>query len=177
MQWLDLTRMLCAVMILGIHWLRATYKVGLFGAGDPVNLVMNYQQQSGGFRLFHYVLLAGPGASFAGWLTNAIGLLGGFGWEAVSALVLVSGFSLALSQRGKTLDTAGWFAWYGKRARRILVPFYLVAIPFLAFCAVAVAILPHLHEPLAAVLDAKLLSQFHTPPLGVLLSHVVLLDP
>jgi hypothetical protein len=40
-----------------------------------------------------------------------------------------------------------------------------------------VAILPHLHEPLAAVLDAKLLSQFHTPPLGVLLSHVVLLDP
>jgi hypothetical protein len=175
--WLSIARVLCALMILGIHWLRASYYVGLFGSGDPVNLVMEYQGQSGGLQLFHYVLIAGTGLSLTTWLTNVIGILGGFGWEAVSALILISGFSLTIAQRGKSLDHQGWLSWYGKRAKRILVPFYLVAVPFLTLFVCAIVVLSHAHGNVATVLNAKLLSHFHTPPLGVIISHLFLFDP
>ena len=175
--WLDLTRLLCAVMILGIHWLRACYKAGLFGTGRPENLVMDYQGHSGGIRLFDYVLIAGTGHHASTWLTNVIGVLGGFGWEAVSALVLLSGFSLMIAQRGAELTRREWFAWYGKRAKRILVPFYLAAAVFLTLYGLAALTLPHLHGRLAQVIDAKMLGQFHTPLLGVVISHVFLFDP
>jgi hypothetical protein len=177
LHWLDLARILCALMILGIHWLRAGYKVGLFGAGDPVNLVMDYQSHSGGLRLFDYVLIAGTGPHPSTWLTNSIGLLGGFGWEAVSALILISGFSLAISQGGKMLARADWFVWYGRHAKRILVPFYLVALSFLTLYVLAVVAIPHVHGRFASVIDEKLLSQFHTPLLGVIVSHLFLIDP
>ena len=177
LRWLDVTRILCALMILGIHWLRAGFRVGLFGSGDPVNLVMDYQSHSGGLRLFHYVLIAGNGTALGTWLTNLIGLLGGFGWEAVSALVLISGFSLALSQRGARPTRTEWFAWYGKRARRILVPFYIAAFFFLTLYGIAAVALPHLSGRFADAIGTKMLSQFHTPPLGVLSSHLLLIDP
>jgi peptidoglycan/LPS O-acetylase OafA/YrhL len=175
--WLDLARLLCALMILGLHWLHAGYNVGSFGAGDPVNLVMDYQGHSGGIRMLPYLFIAGTAPTLSTWLTNVIGFLGGFGWEAVSALILISGFSLAISQAGKTLEPGQWVGWFGKRAVRILVPFYLVAIPFLLLYAGAVVALRHQHGALAAALESKLLSQFHTPLLGVIASHLVLFDP
>jgi peptidoglycan/LPS O-acetylase OafA/YrhL len=175
--WLDVTRVLCALMILGIHWLRACYNAGLFGAGDRVNLVMDYQGHSGGLRLFHYVLIAGTAGHLSTWLTNLIGLLGGFGWEAVDALILISGFSLAISQGSKSLAPGQWLGWYGKRAKRILIPFYCVAFFFLALYLLAAYVLPEMHSRLAAAFDAKLLSQFHTPVLGVIISHIFLFDP
>ena len=177
LRWLDITRVLCALMILGIHWLRAGFRVGLFGGGDPVNLVMDYQNQNGGLQLFHYVLIAGRGSALSTWLTNLTGLLGGFGWEAVSALVLISGFSLGLSQRGTQLTGKEWLGWYGKRARRILVPFYIAAFAFLTLYGLVAAVIPHLGGRLAGAIDTKMLSQFHTPPLGVLSSHLFLIDP
>jgi hypothetical protein len=175
--WLDLARVLCALLILGIHWLRAGYKVGLFGHGSATSLVMDYQSHSGGLRLFQYVLIAGTGHAVSTWLTNLIGLLGGFGWEAVSALIVISGFSLVVAQGHKSLTPGDWVTWYGKRAKRILVPFYLVAATFLILYALATVALPHLNAHVATVINAKLLSQFHTPPLGVIISHIFLFDP
>jgi peptidoglycan/LPS O-acetylase OafA/YrhL len=177
LHWLDLTRILCALMILGIHWLRACYKVGLFGRGDPDNIVMDYQSHSGGLQLFNHVLIAGNGTAPSTWLTNLIGLFGGFGWEAVSALILISGFSLALSQHGAVLARGAWWSWYGKRAKRILVPFYIVAFFFLTLYGLAAVVLPHLHGRFASAIGTKMLSQFHTPPLGVIFSHIFLVDP
>jgi peptidoglycan/LPS O-acetylase OafA/YrhL len=175
--WLDLSRVVCAIMILGIHWLHASYNVGLFGAGAPVNLVENYQYQNVGWHFFDYVLIGGTAPLLSTWLTNIMGLLGGFGWEAVSALIVISGFSLAISQRSKVLARGEWLAWFDKRARRILIPFYLIALPFLAVCAIALLVLPHLPGHVAAAFDAKLHSQFHTHALGAILSHTILIDP
>lgn len=178
LPWLDIARVLAALMILGIHWLRAGYYVGLFGQGDRVNLVIDYQGQSGGLRLFHYLLIAGPGITLPAVLTNLIGILGGLGWEAVSALILISGFSLAITQPGKSLDRFGWVSWYRKRAKRILVPFYLVALPFLVVYACVVFLVHHAPgHVLAAVVESKLLTHFHTPPLGIIISHLFLFDP
>jgi Acyltransferase family len=177
LHWLDITRVLCALMILGIHWLRACYKAGLFGVEGQPSIVMDYQAHSGGFRIFNYLLIAGSDHHLSGWLTNVIGLLGGFGWEAVSALVLISGFSLAISQGTKSLNPRQWFTWYGKRAKRILIPFYLVAFFFLALYFLAAHVLPAMHGRLATEFDTKLLGQFHTPLLGVIISHIFLVDP
>jgi hypothetical protein len=38
-------------------------------------------------------------------------------------------------------------------------------------------VLPHLSGRFAGAIDTKMLSQFHTPPLGVLSSHLLLVDP
>jgi hypothetical protein len=157
--------------------LRAAFHEQLFGVGDPASIVDQYQDESGGLAIFRHVLIAGTHGGLATWLTNLIGLLGGFGWEGVSALIVVSGFSLTIAQRSKILTPRGWAVWYGKRAKRILLPFYLAAAPFLALYAAAVAILPHLHQHFAATLDAKLHAQFHTPLLGIVMSHTVLFDP
>jgi hypothetical protein len=178
LAWLDVTRVLCALMILGIHWLRACYKVGLFGGNDDAaSIVMDYQSHTGGIELFHHVLIAGTHPTLSTWLTNVIGLLGGFGWEAVSALILISGFSLGISQRNQRFDARGWLGWYGKRARRVLVPFYLVASFFLAVYAVGLVAVSHMHGRLASIISAKMLSQFHTPLPGIISSHTLLFDP
>lgn len=171
--WLDVTRVLCALMILAVHWLHAAYNVGA-----PIDIIIQYQYQNGGWAQFvHSLIIANGAPLLATWSSDVIGFFGVFGWEAVSALILISGFSLALSQGSAVLSRSDWYAWYGKRARRILVPFYLIALPVLALCALALLALPHLHAHAAAIIDAKLRSQFHTPMLGVLLSHTVLFDP
>jgi hypothetical protein len=163
-------------MILGFHWLRAGYQLGLFGQSG-FKLIMSYQWNTAGFQLFRDVFIAGVDAKLSTWLTNIIGILGGFGWEAVSAFILISGFSLAVSQGEKSLGFSDWLTWYRKRAARVLVPFYLVALPCLALAACAIVVLHYAHGSVAATLETKLHSQFHTSLLGVGLSHVFLFDP
>lgn len=175
--WLDITRVLCAVMILGIHWLRASFKVHLFGDHQPVSLVINYQDHNLGFGMFNYVLVGGTGHSLAVWLTNLIGVFGGFGWEGVSALIIVSGFSLTISLKNRRPSGSDWLSWIAKRIVRILVPFYLVAIPFLLAYLVALGAVSHIHGAFAQGLSIKLHSLLQTPPLGVALSHTLLFDP
>jgi peptidoglycan/LPS O-acetylase OafA/YrhL len=174
--WLDIARVLSAVMILGFHWLRPGYQLGLFGQ-TGFHLVMSYQWNTVGLQLFPDLFIAGFDPKLSTWLTNIIGIFGGFGWEAVSAFILFSGFSLAVSQKGKTLRPSDWLLWYRKRAERVLVPFYLVALPCLALAACAMVVLHYAHGSMASTLDAKLHSQFHTSLLGVVLSHTVLFDP
>ncbi|GAC1305544.1 MAG: hypothetical protein NVS2B3_01500 [Vulcanimicrobiaceae bacterium] len=177
LDWLDLTRLLCACMILGIHWLRACFKVELFGVGEANVLVDGYQNQSIGLGMLPHVLVAGTAPTAATWLANVVGILGGFGWEAVSALVIVSGFSLTLSLGEKRLDLRQWAAWLLARGKRILYPFYLVAIPFVGIYVALLFIVPTLHGAFFAGIDAKLRALFHTPPLGIVFSHVLLFDP
>jgi peptidoglycan/LPS O-acetylase OafA/YrhL len=177
LRWLDTARLLSALMILGIHWLHACYNVGVLGHGHPSDFVMAYHSNTGGLRMFDQILVAGTDHHVSTWLSNVIGLLGGFGWEAVSALILISGFSLALAQGNKVLTRDQWITWLGKRAKRILVPFYLVAFFFMTLYFVALAVLHHAHGGTAAVIAEKLATQFHTPLLGVIMSHIVLVDP
>jgi peptidoglycan/LPS O-acetylase OafA/YrhL len=174
--WLDIARVLCAVMILGFHWLRPGYKLGLFGPAG-FNLIMSYQTNTNGTAMFKDIFIAGFAPRLDVWLTNIIAIFGGFGWEAVSALVLISGFSLAISQKNKVLSFSEWRTWYRKRAVRILVPFYLIAIPCLLAAVLALLILHSAHGHIAEVLSAKLHSQFQGPILGVILSHLFLFDP
>ena len=174
--WLDITRVLCALMIVSFHWLRASYKVGLVGPA-ATDLLAHYQANTGGFRLFQEILIARSNFSVSDWLTNSIGLVGGFGWEAVNALILVSGFSLAISQRGKKLNPSEWVSWLLKRAKRVLVPYYWFALPLLAFSGLSILILHQEHGYFAHTLETKLLSQFTTPVPGVILSHILLFDP
>lgn len=174
--WLDIARVLSAVMILGFHWLRAGYQLGLIGPRG-FNLIIIYQGNTAGLSFFHDIFIAGFDPKLTTWLTNASGILGGFGWEAVSAFILISGFSLAASQHGKSLDFSDWLTWYRKRAQRVLIPFYIVALPCLALAAIAIVGLHYAHGPLASLLDSKLNSQFHTSLLGIALSHTLLFDP
>lgn len=176
-DWLDFTRFLCAFMILGIHWLRACFKTGLFGVGEKNVLVDGYQGQTIGLGMLPHVLIAGSAPTLPVWLSNLVGLLGGFGWEAVSALIIVSGFSLSLSLGTKSLDLAQWLDWLAKRAKRILVPFYLIALPFLAAYFLLLLVVPKFHGSFAHGIDKKLHELFHTPLLGVLMSHIALFDP
>jgi hypothetical protein len=175
--WLDIVRVLCALEILGIHWLRACYKVGLFGANDPVSLVINYQGHNDVARMLPHVLIAGTGLTAAALSTDVVGLLGGFGWEGVSALVIVSGFSLTIAMKGRSLTYLGWRNWLKKRIVRIVVPFYLIAVPFLASYVVLFALSGHIQGRFAAAIHHKLLTTLDTPPLGIFLSHTLLLDP
>lgn len=173
--WLDVAKLFCAVLVVAIHWLRACYKVGLFGGNDRTSLVMDYQGHNTGLQMLHYVLIAGSGLSFEVWLTNAVGFLGGFGWEAVSGFIVISGFSVTIALGRPSASATSWISWYKRRAWRILLPFYIVALPFLACYATALAVLPHF--AVSPILDMKLHSLFSTPLLGIVMSHVLLFDP
>ncbi len=175
--WLDLVRIYCALLIVGVHWLRACYRNGLLGPQDRVNLVGDYQAHRGVVVMLHHLLVAGTSARLSTWLTNIVGLLAGFGWEAVSALILVSGFSLSVFANLDTVRGSSLLSWYEKRAKRILVPFYLVAIPFLALYLLLLEASAHVHGKFAGAIHEKLVDLFHTPVLGVVLSHSVLFDP
>jgi hypothetical protein len=149
-----------------------------FNVGIPIDIIIHYQYQNGGLHEFlDSLLVAGTAPQLSTWLSNLIGLFGSLGWEAVSPLIIISGFSLAIAQRATSLTPREWLTWFGKRARRILIPFYLTALPILGAIALAIVVLPHVHAQAAGVIETKLLSQFHTPPLGVVLSHIILLDP
>lgn len=176
LDWLDLTRLLCAFMILGVHWLRACYELRLFGVGEAHVLIENYQGQDIGLSMLPHVFIERP-INLAAWLADVVGILGGFGWEAVSALIIVSGFSLTMSIKARRFRASQWIVWIRKRANRILVPFYLVAIPFISLFFILLVLLPRFHQTFFVAILAKLHVQFHTPILGILMSHIVLFDP
>jgi peptidoglycan/LPS O-acetylase OafA/YrhL len=175
--WLDILRFLCALMIVSFHWLRSCFQLELFGSRNSASLIVGYQGQSIGMKMLPHVLIAGSGRSPSVWLTNLVGLLGAFGWEGVSALIIVSGFSLTIALNAKRQATSGWLSWFKKRAVRILVPFYLVAIPFLVTYLALLVTASHVHGSLARSIDLKLHTVLQTPLLGVVLSHTLLVDP
>lgn len=175
--WLDIVRLVSALMILAFHWLRASRNVGLLGRDPGPTLVTGYQGQTIGLGMLPHVLVAGKAPLTYVWLDNIIGLFGGFGWQAVSALIVVSGFSLTLALGARRLSTGGWATWIRKRAIRIIVPFYLIAIPMLVAYVAALVVFGRTHGSFAAAMSHKLHALFTSPPLGIVTSHLLLFDP
>jgi peptidoglycan/LPS O-acetylase OafA/YrhL len=174
-KWLDVLRLLCALEIVGFHWLRAGHNAGLFGdPDDSLSLVEAYWGDSGrGFAGLHYLLIDRADTTFPSIATNLIGLLFGFGWETVNVFILLSGLSLSFS----TASLRGRLhRWYIRRASRIMVPYYIVALPIVCaafvFCHFAA---------LWAGSPGRLAEKVHSSTAGpwewTILKHLVLLDP
>ena len=123
--WLDLLRLICAVEIVGFHWLRAAAKTGAFGG--PQNFILSYRMLNIGVVEHFIASTWTSSSSLHRWTYDAIGLAFGFGWEAVNVFVLLSGLSLAISL-GHSDRPSSWPSWIARRLKRILVPFYLVSI-------------------------------------------------
>lgn len=136
LDWLDILRVLCALQIAGIHWLRACLHAGLFANTSLPesfrNFIWSYQNNNMGFQMLqnfpNYLMLDNQNDLAAG-LTNNVGYLFGFGWEALNVFILISGFSLTLKLTDwPKLPVIYWFGWYKQRFRRILFPYYLIVI-------------------------------------------------
>jgi peptidoglycan/LPS O-acetylase OafA/YrhL len=93
------------------------------------------------------------------------------------AFIIVSSFSLTVALANRSLSANQWIGWFRKRATRILIPFYLVALPFLVGYLALVRFFAGRHDALAIGLNGKLASLFHTPLPGIVLSHTLLFDP
>jgi hypothetical protein len=103
---------------------------------------------------------------------NLLGLIFGFGWQAVNVFVVISGFSLVLSRANRHQKGT----WIARRAKRILTPYWLIAVP-LVFLLVGLGwILPYLHHPLALQMQEKL-KLLSTPPAELVASHLLLFNP
>lgn len=128
LQWIDILRFLCAVEIVGFHWLRGSYKLGSFGCPASLNPVMDYKSTGLGWHglLLSFHIGCAPYPMLL--MNRLLGFLFGYGWEAVSIFILISGFSLTLhlpEDRGRYF----WRRWYAGRLRRVLVPYYEIAFP------------------------------------------------
>ena len=128
--WLDVLRGLCAFEIVGFHWLRAATKVNLYapqsGSRLHENLILTYRGVDGGISgAFQFFTAAGDGSFLHRVLVDTLGVLFGFGWEAVFVFVLLSGASLVLSTSERQMPS--WPKWIYRRAKRILLPYYIIA--------------------------------------------------
>ncbi len=171
--WLDALRLLCALQIVGFHWLRASAANGLFGSRDQVSLVSPYRNLTSGIAELHYLAVDQSGISTVTLLNDIFGLIFGFGWEAVNVFILLSGLTLALNFRR---DDGHVLAWYIRRVRRILLPFYCVAVPtllaayvFYAFANGRIGVLGRLATKIGPMIPDTL-------PVA-LAKHLLLLDP
>jgi peptidoglycan/LPS O-acetylase OafA/YrhL len=109
-------------------------------------------------------------------VNNLIGLVFGYGWEAVNLFVLLSGIGLALGYRP---EQAGFSlgAWYRRRFARILLPYYAVAFP-LILAAEALKWAGDGRGGLLGTLAGKLATKNLPDPLWIeLAKHLFLLDP
>ncbi len=174
LEWLDVLRVLCALEIVGFHWLRACFNNGAFGRGDPVSLIDPYRSPGRGLSEVHYLLLDRSGPLPAALATDALGWLFGFGWVAVNVFILLSGLSLTL-QAARTGGVGDLRRWYGQRLQRVLVPFYLVALPVVmaayGFKATAAG-----RHGLLGQLGDKVAAQMPGNFVGVIAKHLFLVD-
>ena len=172
--WLDVLRLICAIEIVGFHWLRACLNNAAFGRGELRSLIDPYRNPGLGTGQFHYLLLDRTTPAPASLVNDALGWVFGFGWEAVNVFILLSGLSLAL-QAGRAGGIGTLAQWYTRRLVRVLLPFYLVAIPavlaafaFLAFATGRPGLLGHLAEKVASQATGSLA--------GSLAKHLFLID-
>lgn len=172
LDWLDLLRLLAIAEIVGFHWLRTCQQSGAF------NLVSKpgYENVGIGLSQLDYLLIDRSGVSPAAVLNNAIGVVFGYGWEAVNVFVLLSGVGLALSYRPARPGSL-LLRWYLHRCRRILLPYYAVALS-LILAAEALEAAGRGHAGLLGTLAGKLAAKNLPDPIGIeLAKHLVLADP
>jgi len=174
--WLDLLRIFCAAEIVGFHWLRACVKAGVLAQEAPANFITEYRQHSWGLAGFRHLLLDHSPHQIVRFLNDTTGVVFGFGWEAVHVFVLISGFSLTLGLRDR-LSTAEWRQWFAKRIKRIVFPFYLVALPLAAMMAALAALPRGVVGGVLARFQEKLLGNGAADLFGLLVSQVLLFDP
>ena len=175
--WLDVLRALCAFQIVGFHWLRAAVKTSAAGVPSGCGLILQYRQLNFGVR--GAMQCAAPHATDAGPLVLAnrsLNLLFGAGWEAVFVFVLLSGtaLSLSLSVRSRPIS---WPRWVGRRLKRILLPFYLVAGMLATCMLIGMAATSTSNSPLLHTLHAKILENVGPDVSGVVWSQLLLFDP
>lgn len=171
--WLDGLRWLCALEILGFHWLRAVFATGLLPFGSPTTHVMHYRDVDLGLRQFSYLAIDRTDSGPVSIINNILGVLFGFGWEAVNVFVMLSGIVLAMSydkhQHGRTT------VWLWRRFKRILLPYYVVALPLVLL---AYGVSTGLGGDLgSSFIAAKIAAMIPEPFLQGFLKHLILLDP
>ncbi|WP_218079971.1 acyltransferase family protein [Anthocerotibacter panamensis] len=180
LEWLDGLRFLCALEIVLFHWLRACLKAGLFSnSGAPPgfrSLVWAYRNSNTAWDTARYLLLDSH-SGLAALLTNTVGLLGGFGWEAVEVFILISGFSLSLSLGNWPQESGYWLKWYQRRLKRVLLPFYWVAGAFLIpFLSLRYG-LSQFEVPPFDRIQAQVQALVSTDSVNLLVSHSLLINP
>jgi peptidoglycan/LPS O-acetylase OafA/YrhL len=185
LDWLDLLRVLCAIEIAGVHWLRACIHVGLLtNTNLPSgfrNFVWSYKNTNVGFQMLkdfpNYFLLDNQNDT-AAILSNTVGFLFGFGWEALSIFIFISGFSLTLKltnwpDRAKTY----WLGWYKRRFRRILFPYYFIVVILLSTFFAFYLTINLLHIPFFEPIQAKLQTKIDADWANIFISHIFLVNP
>ena len=123
-------RFSCAVEIEGFHWLRGSYKLSAYGCPASLNPVMDYKSTGLGWHGLLLPMQIGCAPYPISVVNRLLGFLFGYGWEAVSLFILISGFSLTLhlpEVRGHHF----WRRWYAGRFRRVLTPYYEIALPLI----------------------------------------------
>lgn len=172
LPWLDVVRFLMILEIIGFHWLRTSQENGSFN----LFYAPGYEDVRTGLLQLRYLLTDQTGLSPSSLANNLIGLLFGYGWEAVDLFVLLSGIGLALGYRPRQpgFSLAGW---YRRRYARILIPYYVIALPMIlaaeAFKAAASG-----HAGVLGAMAAKLTVKNLPDPLWIeLAKHIFLLDP
>ncbi|PZO38328.1 MAG: hypothetical protein DCF19_16755 [Pseudanabaena frigida] len=185
LEWLDMLRAICAIEIAGHHWLRACMHVNVFSNTNLPemfrNFLWSYKNNNAGQELINtfpsYLILDGQN-TIAAFLTNFMGFLVGFGWEALHVFILMSGFSLSLrlaEYPSNPIDY--WSNWYKKRLKRIIFPYYFVAfILFAGFLCVYIVV-NSINFPLFAPVKMQLQEKIGRSWLEILVGHVFLVDP
>ncbi|MCU0549991.1 MAG: acyltransferase [Leptolyngbya sp. Prado105] len=111
LAWLEGIRIFAAVLLL-IYHAQLLFTQYAF-TPQPTGLIANLQQL--------FLATSKLGGS---WLTQALSLPVWFGYQFVDVFVLVSGFSLVLSLKGRSIEVGTFLR---RRILRILLPFWTVA--------------------------------------------------
>jgi hypothetical protein len=173
--WLDALRLVCAIEIVGHHWLRAGHQVGLFGSPNAQTIAEAFWGNSDrGFGALRLLLIDHRPTLLAA-VDNVIGLAFGFGWEAANVFILLSGLTLGLTAAGRTVASRP-ARWFVRRLRRILLPYYCIAGPCLVAAFVFEASFSG-SQGILGVLAGKIDGLLPGSWELILLEHVILLDP
>ena len=184
LTWLDMLRGLCALEIIGLHWLRACMHANLFvNTSLPENFrsfIWSDKNNNQGFQMLQdfpdYFMLDNQNNLAAG-LINFVGILFGFGWEALDVFILISGFSLTLKLTAWPNQAKDyWLSWYKRRWQRIILPYYLIVIIMLSSFLCFYLVVNLLHIPFFAPIQAQLQDKIDKQWLSLLFSHLFLID-
>lgn len=174
LAWMDVLRFLCAVEIVAFHWLRGSYKLGAFGCPASLSPVGDYKATGLGWHGLMLPLQIGCAPYPISLIHRMLGFLFGYGWEAVSLFILISGFSLTL-HLPEDRAPHYWRRWYVKRLRRILVPYYEIALPLVTIFLVILRI-HHMPGGFLGRLQFKLAPLAHGSVPSIYLGHLFLID-
>ncbi|MGH2413689.1 MAG: acyltransferase family protein, partial [Microcystaceae cyanobacterium] len=185
LHWLDMLRVLCALQIAGVHWLRACMHASLFANTSLPenfrNFIWSYQNNNMGFQMLqnfpNYFMLDNQ-YDLAASLTNNLGYLFGFGWQALNVFILISGFSLTLKLTDwPKSPIIYWLGWYKNRFRRILFPYYLIVIILFSSFFAFYLVINFLQIPFFESIQTQLQAKLNQDWFHLLLSHFLLVDP